>query len=97
VTTLVIVLFLDAMFGGSIRAEVTYLTPTACQAMKTTVRKLTVPHVVERDCAPAPADAQKIPDAPKSRLLVPDRPEPTGPAEPPLTPDTTAPEVRRES
>ena len=60
-TTLVIVLFLDAMFGGTIRAEVTYATPEACRAMLTTVRKLTVKHRVERDCAPAAEGAPPLP------------------------------------
>ena len=78
-TTLVIVLFLDAMFGGTIRAEVTYLTPAACQQMLTTVRKLTVPHVVERDCAPAPEDAAPIPFRAPPAVA----PTPADPAEPP--------------
>ena len=80
-TTLLIVLFLDAMFGGTQRAEIVYATPAACQAMLATVRKLTVKHVVERDCAPAGDGAVALPEPPPP-------PTPLTPA-PGTTPTTT--------
>ena len=52
-TTLVLILFLSPIFGGEVRAEVSFASPAACERFVQTLEKYTVRHTIVSPCAPA--------------------------------------------
>ena len=56
-TTLILVLFLGATYGGTVRpAQFTFESPEACRTFYRHVQKFTVDHQVVQACPPAPPE-----------------------------------------
>ena len=76
-TSLVVVLFVSALWGGPMRSEIVFTSPAACEGFVLTLRRHTVSHVVERPCTPA-ANVSPFPaePTPEPRRLGPPPPPP---------------------
>ena len=56
-TALSLILFLSPIYGGTIRAALTFESPELCEKLKKELAGFSIKHEIVRDCAPRPERA----------------------------------------
>ena len=58
-TTLVVILFISNIFGGTFKASLQFASPEKCAGFKHSLVKYTVKHTIVEDCKLAPQPSKR--------------------------------------